>query len=125
MLRVLGSRIVVEIMKEEVRKSSLTVVQGHKEPRSEGIVTSVGPGTRLQDGTLIPVDVQVGDHVIYSRMAGVPFKAGDKELLVINERDVIAVMTEDEPSDSDIPLNKMVEEEMKANGEALGALAKR
>lgn len=125
MLRVLGSRIVVEIMKEEVRKSSLTVVQGHKEPRSEGIVTSVGPGTRLQDGTLIPVDVQVGDHVIYSRMAGVPFKAGNKELLVINERDVIAVMTEDEAEDNYGSLNHLIEEEVKANNEALDALAKR
>ena len=53
---------------------------------------AVGKGTRLQDGSLIPVDVNVGDHVIYSRMAGVPLKYEGKELLVINERDIIGIV---------------------------------
>lgn len=92
MIRVLGSRIVVEVEQETASKSKLIIVQDNKEPKCEGKVIGVGPGTRLQDGTLIPVDVAVGEHIIYSRMAGVPLKYDGKELLVINERDVIGVV---------------------------------
>lgn len=92
MIRVLGSRIVVEVLQEDKPKSSLIIVQDNKEPKCEGKVIGVGPGTRLQDGTLIPVDVSIGEHVIYSRMAGVPLKWEGKDFLVINERDVIGVV---------------------------------
>lgn len=92
MIRVLGSRLVVEVHPQDKPKTSLTIVQDNKEPKSEGTVLAVGKGTRLQDGSLIPVDVQVGDHVIYSRMAGVPLRYEGKELLVINERDIIGIV---------------------------------
>lgn len=92
MIRVLGSRIVVAVEADDKPKSSLIIVQDNKEPKCEGKVVSVGKGTRLQDGTLIPVDVAVGDHVLYSRMAGVPLKYENQEFLVINERDVIGIV---------------------------------
>lgn len=92
MIRVLGSRIVVAVEKDDKPKSSLIIVQDNKEPKCEGKVIAVGKGTRLQDGTLVPVDVEVGDHVIYSRMAGVPLQYENQELLVINERDVIGIV---------------------------------
>ena len=92
MIRVLGSRIVIAVEPDDKPKSSLIIVADTKEPKCEGKVVSVGKGTRLQDGTLIPVDVEVGDHVIYSRMAGVPLQYEGEELLVINERDVIGIV---------------------------------
>lgn len=92
MIRVLGSRIVVEVEADDKPKSSLIIVADNKEPKCEGKVVAVGKGTRLVDGTLIPVDVELGDHVIYSRMAGVPLQYEGQELLVINERDVIGIV---------------------------------
>lgn len=93
-LRVLGARLIVKLDKEEERKSAIIIVNDQKEPKCEGKVVAVGEGTRLQDGTLIPVAVNVGEHVIVSKMAGAPLQHGDDDLLVINERDIIAVVEE-------------------------------
>ena len=96
MIRVLGSRVIIELDKEVKNESKLIIVQDNKEPKCEGTVVAVGKGTRLQDGTLIPVDVEIGEHVIISRMAGAPLIYDGRGLLVINERDIIGIVEKEE-----------------------------
>lgn len=92
-VRVLGARAVIKIEAEsDVTSSGLIIVQDHKEPKFEGIVVATGTGARLETGLTMPMEIEPGDRVIYSRMAGVPIKHNDEEMLVINERDIIAVI---------------------------------
>lgn len=93
-LKVLGARLVVKIEKEEDQTpSGLIIVQDHKEPKYEGDVVATGTGVRLETGVQMPMEVAPGDRVLYSRMAGVPIQYNDEDLLVINERDVIAIIS--------------------------------
>jgi chaperonin GroES len=92
-IKVLGARVVIELEEESDKtESGLILVQDHKEPKFEGRVVSTGDGARLENGNTMPMDVQPGDRVIYSRMAGVPIEHDGKKFLVINERDIIAVI---------------------------------
>lgn len=92
-IKVLGARIVVKIEEESDKTASgLFIVQDHKEPKFEGEVVATGGGARLENGNTMPMDVAVGDRIIYSRMAGVPVTYNGEKLLVINERDVIAII---------------------------------
>lgn len=93
-IKVLGARIVVKVEEEtNVRASGLIVMSDAVEPKFQGIVVATGDGARLDDGTRMPMDISVGDNAIYSRMAGVPLSIDGENLLVINERDVIAVIS--------------------------------
>ena len=92
-LKVLGARVVIKIEKEDDKTpSGLIVVQDNKEPKFEGTVVATGNGARLETGVTMPMEVEPGDHVIYSRMAGVPVQYEGEDFLVINERDIIAVV---------------------------------
>jgi chaperonin GroES len=92
-IKVLGARVVIKIEKESDKtESGLFIVQDVKEPKFEGIVVATGTGARLETGVAMPMDVQPGDRVIYSRMAGVPINFKGEDFLVINERDIIAII---------------------------------
>lgn len=91
-IKVIGARVVIRIDKEEEKPSGLLIISSHKEPKFEGKVVAVGTGSRLENGTQMPMEITPGDQVIYSRMAGVPVNLNGEELLVINERDVIAII---------------------------------
>lgn len=71
-------------------QSTLVIIENTDEP--EGIVVAVGPGKTYSTGDLIPVDVKVGDKVIYSKHAGQTFKVDDQELIAIREQDIFAVI---------------------------------
>jgi len=96
-IKVTGARVVIDMDQDEenVTASGLIIVgDSGKEPKFEGTIVVAGPGTRLDNGVQMPMEVKAGDRVVYSRMAGVPLSVGgDKtNLLVINERDVIAII---------------------------------
>jgi chaperonin GroES len=96
-LTVLGARLIVKpTPPEEVTKSGIIIAHNAQEPKYEGTVVVTGPGARLDNGVKMPMEVEVGQKVIYSRLAGVPINVeigGKKEdLLVINERDIIAII---------------------------------
>lgn len=93
-IKVLGARVVIKLEQEsDTTPSGLVLVQDHKEPKFEGKVVATGNGARLENGTQMPMEVSIGDNVIYSRMAGVPINYNGEDFLVINERDIIAVIT--------------------------------
>ncbi len=93
-LRPLGDRLVVKpATREETTKSGLVLPDTAKEKPQRGTVISVGEGRRDDDGDRIPMDVKTGDEVLFAKYAGTEFKLEDEELLILSEKDVLAVVT--------------------------------
>ena len=81
---------------EETTVSGLVIPDTAKEKPQQGEVLAVGPGRRSeQSGELIPVDVKVGDTVVYSKYGGTEITDGGQDLLILNARDVLAIVTAD------------------------------
>jgi chaperonin GroES len=92
-LRPLEDRIVVEPQEaEQVTASGLVIPDTAKEKPQEGKVLAVGPGRFDDKGVRIPVDVQVGDVVLYSKYGGTEVKYSGQDYLVLSARDVLAVI---------------------------------
>jgi chaperonin GroES len=90
-LQPLEDRIVVKPSEgEETTVSGLVIPDTAKEKPQEGEVVSVGPG-RFEDGNRVPLDVKVGDTVIYSKYGGTEVKVDGDEYLILSARDVLAV----------------------------------
>lgn len=91
-LQPLDDRIVVRPSEaEETTASGLVIPDTAKEKPQEGEVLAVGPGRRADDsGDLIPLDVEVGDTVVYSKYGGTEITADGDELLILSSRDVLA-----------------------------------
>jgi chaperonin GroES len=90
-LEPLGDRVVVRtIIREEMTKSGIVLPDTVKEKPQEGEVVAVGPGRLLENGTLVPLNVAVGDRVLYAKYAGTEVKIEEEEYLVLNDRDVLA-----------------------------------
>jgi len=77
--------------KEEVTKSGIVLPDTAKEKPLEGTVIAVGSGKLLDDGRKIPLDVQVGQTIVYSKYAGTEIKLEDEEYLILREDDVLAI----------------------------------
>jgi chaperonin GroES len=92
-LQPLEDRIVVKPSEgEEMTASGLVIPDTAKEKPQEGEVLAVGPG-RFEDGNRVPLDVKVGDKVIYSKYGGTEVKLAGDELLILSARDVLAIVT--------------------------------
>ena len=90
-LKPLEDRIVVKPSEEEeMTVSGLVIPDTAKERPQEGQVIAVGPG-RYEDGNRVPMDVKVGDKVIYSKYGGTEVKLEGDEYLILSARDVLAV----------------------------------
>ncbi len=91
-LRPLEDRIVVKANEAETTTASgLVIPDTAKEKPQEGTVVAVGPG-RFDDGVRVPMDVKVGDVVLYSKYGGTEVKSGADELLVLSARDILAIV---------------------------------
>jgi chaperonin GroES len=91
-LQPLEDRIVVKPGEaEETTASGLVIPDTAKEKPQQGEVLAVGPGKRSEDtGDLVPVDIKVGDIVIYSKYGGTEFTTEGEDVLILNARDVLA-----------------------------------
>ena len=91
-LRPLEDRIVVRPLEAEERTASgLVIPDTAKEKPQQGEVLAVGPGKRSDtSGELIPVDVKVGDKVVYSKFGGTEISVAGEDLLILISRDVLA-----------------------------------
>ena len=87
----LGNRIVVEPMEEDAQMSAggIYIPDTAKEKPQEGTVVAVGPGKLTDDGKRVPMELTVGDTVVYSKYGGTEFRDGDIEYLVLREDDVL------------------------------------
>jgi chaperonin GroES len=91
-LKPLEDRVVVKASKgEETTASGIVIPDTAKERPQEGKVMAAGPG-RFEDGQRIPMDVKVGDKVIYSKYGGTEVKVQSEEYLILSARDVLAVI---------------------------------
>jgi chaperonin GroES len=92
-LRPLGDRVVVKpVEKEEKTKSGIVIPDTAKEKPQEGIVEAVGTGRILDNGTRVPMELEVGDKVLYAKYSGNEFKLDEVEYLIIPEKDVLAIV---------------------------------
>ena len=91
-LQPLGDRLVVKpIEREEVTKGGIVLPDTAKEKPQEGEVVAVGPGRLSEDGKQrIPMDVKVGDIVVYTKYGGTEIKVEDEELIILRESDILA-----------------------------------
>jgi chaperonin GroES len=92
MIKPLGDRVVIEaVAREETTASGIVLPDTAKEKPQEGKVLAVGPGA-VKDGARIPLDVAVGDRVIFSKYAGTEIKFEGRELMIMRESDILAVL---------------------------------
>jgi chaperonin GroES len=91
-IKPLEDRILVKTLDaEQTTASGLVIPDTAKEKPQEGEVLAVGPG-RFEDGQRLPLDVKVGDKVIYSKYGGTEVKYDGQEYLLLSARDVLAVI---------------------------------
>ncbi len=87
----LGNRIVVEPNEEDaqVTAGGIYIPDTAKEKPQEGTVVAAGPGKMSDDGKRIPMEIEVGDVVVYSKYGGTEYKEGDIEYMVLRDDDVL------------------------------------
>jgi chaperonin GroES len=93
--RPLHDRVVVRRLEEEQKtKGGIIIPDTAKEKPSQGEVIAVGPGGRDEAGKLIPIDVKVGDRVLFGKWSGTEVKIDGQELLIMKESDIMGVIEE-------------------------------
>jgi len=87
----LGNRVVIEPQDndEQVSSGGIFIPDTAKEKPQEGLVVAIGPGRLSDDGNRVPMDVEVGDTVVYSKYSGTEYKEGSTEYLVVREDDIL------------------------------------
>ena len=92
-LRPLGDRVVIEpIPREDMTKSGIVLPDTAKEKPQEGSILAVGPGAFDDTGKRTPMDVKVGQKVLYGKYAGTEFKVEEDELLIVSQKDILAIV---------------------------------
>jgi chaperonin GroES len=92
-LRPLGDRVVIQpTPREEMTKSGIVLPDTAKEKPQEGTVLAIGPGRTLDDGSREAMDVQEGQKVLYAKYAGTEFKVDGEELLIVSQKDILAIV---------------------------------
>ncbi|MEN6519858.1 MAG: co-chaperone GroES [Armatimonadota bacterium] len=93
MLKPLSDRIIAKATgAEEVTKGGIVLPDTAKEKPQEGEVIAVGPGRLLDSGKTVPMDVKVGDKIIYSKYGGTEVKVDGEEYIILRQDDVLAVL---------------------------------
>ena len=90
-LQPLADRVVIKPMpREDITKGGIVLPDTAKEKPMEGKVIAVGPGNLNDDGKRVPLDVKVGDIVVYAKYAGTEIKEDGEELIILRESDILA-----------------------------------
>ena len=90
----LGDRVLVERLEDEEQKSDggIIIPDTAKEKPVKGKIVAVGPGAVQEDGKRTPMEVKEGDTVLFGKYGGTDIKIDGKEMLIMNERDVLAII---------------------------------
>ena len=92
-IRPLHDRIIVERLEEETKTAGgIIIPDTAKEKPQQGKVIAVGKGKKTEDGKLLPLDVKVGDKILFGKYAGTEIKLDGKEFLMMREDDVLGVI---------------------------------
>jgi len=91
--RPLGDRVLVRRVEEEAKtKGGIIIPDSAKEKPQEGEVLSIGPGGRDEQGKLHPLDVKVGDRILFGKWSGTEVKLDGEDLLIMKESDILGVL---------------------------------
>jgi chaperonin GroES len=92
-LKPLGDRVVLKLVEQEEKtRGGILLPDTAKEKPQKGEVLAVGTGKVLDSGEKVPLDVKVGDRVIFARYSGTEVKVEGEEYLIVSERDILAVV---------------------------------
>ena len=92
-LQPLGDRVVVRpAAREETTRSGIVLPDTSKEKPQRGEIVAAGKGRTNDEGKRVEMDVKVGDIVLFAKYAGTEFKLEDEELLILSEKDILAVL---------------------------------
>ncbi|MEW6007810.1 MAG: co-chaperone GroES [bacterium] len=92
-IRPLGDHILVKPEEEkEVKKGGIIIPDTAKEKPQEGIIKAVGKGERLDDGTIVPLEVKAGDKVLFGKYSGTEIKIDTDSYLIMREDDVLGII---------------------------------
>ena len=91
----LGNRVLIKRSKAQESKGGILLPDSAKEKPKEGKVIAKGPGKADDNGTLVPVNIEVGDRILFSSYSGTEVKSleGDDEFLILAEDDILGVLT--------------------------------
>ena len=90
-LKPLGDRLIVEVLDEEdITFSGIVLPDTAKDKPQRGRVLAVGPGSRDDNGKFVPMDLDEGDEIVFSKYGGTEIKVGVDEYLILRENDVLA-----------------------------------
>lgn len=93
-VRPLGDRVLVRpIQREEQTKSGIFLPDTAKEKPQRGEIIAAGSGRLNDEGQRLPMDVKEGDHVLFAKYAGTELKIDDEDLLILSEKDILAIVT--------------------------------
>ena len=92
-IRPLGDKVLVKRVEAESKTAGgIVLPDTAKERPQEGTVLSVGPGRTLDDGSREPMELSAGQKVLFQKYAGTEFKLDDDELLILSQKDILAVI---------------------------------
>jgi chaperonin GroES len=92
-LRPLHDRVIIKRLEEERKTASgIVIPDTAAEKPDQGEVLAVGPGKKNEDGKLVPVDVKVGDKVLFGKYSGTTVRVEGDDILVMREEDIMAVV---------------------------------
>ena len=89
----LHDRVAVRRLEEEERTAGgIIIPDSAKEKPMQGEVIATGTGARSEDGKILPLDVKVGDRILFGKWSGTEVKVGDEELLIMKESDIMGIL---------------------------------
>ncbi|HEX9721708.1 MAG TPA: co-chaperone GroES [Candidatus Paceibacterota bacterium] len=93
-IKPLADHVVIEPLKQEEKTKSGIILPdtAEKERPEQGKVIAVGPGKKTEDGKVIPMDIKVGDTVLFTKYGPNEVKVGDKEYLIAKEDDILGIL---------------------------------
>ncbi len=90
-LKPLNDRIVIKpLQQEQVLSSGIVIPDSAKEKPQQGEVVAIGPGKRDDNGTRVPLDIEMGDRILYKKYTGQEIQIDNEDLIVLEEREVLA-----------------------------------
>lgn len=92
-IRPLHDRVIVERVEEETKTAGgLFIPDSAKEKPQKGVIIAAGKGKKTEDGKVLPLDVKVGDQVLFGKYSGTEIKLDGKEYLMMREDEILAVI---------------------------------
>lgn len=92
-LQPLGDRVLVQALEQkEMKKGGIIIPDTVKEKPQEGKIIAAGAGKKTDEGKLLPMDVKVGDKVLYGKYSGTEIKIEDQEYLIMHQEDILGIL---------------------------------